>query len=45
MADYAHATSIEHEDSIMSQRAGLEQAAPMLKRCLIGEQPGGMWWV
>ena len=45
MVGYDHAISIEHEDSIMSQREGLERAVSMLKRCIIGEQPGSMWWV
>ena len=45
MVGYDHAISIEHEDSIMSQREGLERAVSMLKRCLMGEQPGDMWWV
>ena len=45
MVGYDHAISIEHEDSIMSRREGLERAVSMLKRCIIGEKPGGMWWV
>ena len=45
MVGYDHAISIEHEDSIMSQREGLERAVSMLKRCIMGEQPGDMWWV
>ena len=45
MVGYDHAISIEHEDSIMSQREGLERAVSMLKRCIMGEQPGSMWWV
>lgn len=45
MVGYDHAISIEHEDSIMSQKEGLERAVSMLKRCIIGEQPGDMWWV
>ena len=45
MVGYDHAISIEHEDSIMSQREGLERAVSLLKRCMIGEQPGAMWWV
>ncbi len=45
MVGYDHAISIEHEDSIMSQKEGLERAVSMLKRCIIGEQPGEMWWV
>ena len=45
LVGYDHAISIEHEDSIMSQREGLERAVSLLKRCMIGEQPGAMWWV
>ena len=45
MVGYDHAISIEHEDSILSQKEGLERAVSMLKRCMIGEQPGDMWWV
>ena len=45
MVGYDHAISIEHEDSLLSQREGLERAVSMLKRCIIGEQPGDMWWV
>lgn len=45
MVGYDYAISIEHEDSIMSQKEGLERAVSMLKRCLIGEKPGSMWWV
>ena len=45
MVGYDHAISIEHEDSIMSQKEGLERAVSMLKRCIMGEQPGSMWWV
>lgn len=45
MVGYDHAISIEHEDSIMSQKEGLERAVSMLKRCIMGEQPGDMWWV
>ena len=45
MVGYDHAISIEHEDSILSQKEGLERAVSMLKRCMIGEQPGAMWWV
>lgn len=45
MVGYDHAISIEHEDSIMSQKEGLERAVGLLKRCMIGERPGSMWWV
>ena len=45
MVGYDHAISIEHEDSIMSQKEGLERAVSMLRRCIMGEKPGAMWWV
>ena len=45
MVGYDYAISIEHEDSLMSKNEGLERAVGMLKRCLMGEKPGAMWWV
>ena len=45
MVGYDYAVSIEHEDSLMSKHEGLERAVQMLKRCLVNEQPGAMWWV
>lgn len=45
MVGYDYAISIEHEDSLMSKSEGLERAVHMLKRCLMNEQPGAMWWV
>ena len=45
MVGYDHAISIEHEDSLLSQREGLERAVSMLQRCIAGEKPGAMWWV
>ena len=45
LVGYDHAISIEHEDSLLSQKEGFERAVSMLKRCLISEQPGDMTWV
>ena len=45
MVGYDHAISIEHEDSLMSKKEGLEKAVDFLKGVLIFEQPGSMWWV
>ncbi len=44
MVGYDHAISIEHEDSLMSKREGLEKAVDFLKQTLIFEQPGKIWW-
>ena len=41
---YDGAVSIEHEDGFMSSREGLEKAVYFLKRTLIYENPGEMWW-
>ncbi len=41
---YDGAISIEHEDSLMSPREGLEKAIAFLKETLIYETPGKMWW-
>ena len=41
---YDAAVSIEHEDGFMSSREGLEKAVYFLKRTLIYENPGEMWW-
>ena len=42
---YDGAISIEHEDSLMSPKEGLEKAIAFLKNVLIYETPGQMWWV
>ena len=42
---YNGAISIEHEDSLMSPKEGLEKAIAFLKSVLIYESPGKMWWV
>lgn len=41
---YDGAISIEHEDSLMSQKEGLEKAIEFLKDVIIFEKPGAMWW-
>lgn len=44
LAGYDHAVSIEHEDSLMSTREGLEKAVSFLKDLLITENTSEMWW-
>lgn len=41
---YDGVISIEHEDSMMSPKEGLEKAIEFLKEVIIYEQPGEMWW-
>ena len=41
---YDGAVSIEHEDSLMSPKEGLEKAVSFLRDVVIKEQPGAMWW-
>lgn len=41
---YDGVLSIEHEDSLMSIREGLEKAVAVLKEVLIFENAGEMWW-
>ena len=41
---YDWALSIEHEDSLMSQKEGFEKAVAFLKRLVIEEQPGEAFW-
>jgi len=43
-SDYDGIISIEHEDSFMSPKEGLEKAVEFLKPILIREQPDAMWW-
>lgn len=42
---YDGAISIEHEDGLMSPKEGLEKAIDFLKKVLIYENAGEMWWV
>jgi len=44
MIGYDHAISIEHEDSLMSVNEGLTKAVEVLRRVLLTEKTGGMWW-
>lgn len=39
------AITIEHEDSLMSVKEGLEKAVAFLKDIIIKEPPAKMWWV
>ena len=41
---YDGAISIEHEDGLMSPKEGLEKAVDLLKKTLIYEKAGEMWW-
>ena len=41
---YDGVISIEHEDSLMSAKEGLEKAIAFLKDVIIFENPGEMWW-
>ena len=41
---YDGVLSIEHEDSMMSIKEGLEKAVAVLKEVLIFESAGEMWW-
>ncbi len=42
---YDGAISIEHEDSLMSSKEGLEKAISFLKEVLIFENAGEIWWI
>ena len=42
---YDDSISIEHEDSLMSAKEGLEKAIAFLKDKIVYEKPGAMWWV
>ncbi len=44
MVGYDGMISIEHEDSLMSVPEGLGKAIDMLKRVMMFEKNGGMWW-
>ena len=41
---YDNVLSIEHEDGMMSTREGLYKALDVLKRSVIAEKPGPMFW-
>ena len=42
---YNHVMSIEHEDSLMTSKEGLEKAIAFLRSVIISEpKPGSMFW-
>lgn len=45
LVGYDHAISIEHEDSLMSSKEGLEKACAFLNEIIIKEPKGEMFWV
>ena len=42
---YNDTISIEHEDSLMSPKEGLEKAIDFLKDKIVYEKPGAAWWI
>lgn len=44
LCGFEGAVSIEHEDSLMSIKEGLEKAVSFLKEVIISEEPAEMWW-
>lgn len=45
LVGYDDVLSIEHEDSVMTNKEGLEKAVSFLKECVISEEkPTGMFW-
>ena len=42
---YDDTISIEHEDSLMSPKEGLEKAVAFLKDKIVYEKPGAAWWI
>lgn len=44
-AGYDGVISIEHEDSLMSPKEGLEKAVKFLREVIIYENAGEMWWI
>ncbi len=44
MVGYDGVISIEHEDPLMSKEEGLKKAVDFLKRTIIFQTPGEMWW-
>ena len=41
---YDDSISIEHEDSLMSPKEGLEKAISFLSDIIVNEKPGAAWW-
>jgi sugar phosphate isomerase/epimerase len=44
MVGYDGVISIEHEDALMSKEEGLRKAVDFLKKTMIFQKPGEMWW-
>ena len=44
MTGYDHALSIEHEDSLMTAREGLEKAIRFLQSIVLNEPKGDVTW-
>jgi sugar phosphate isomerase/epimerase len=44
MVGYDGVISIEHEDGLMSADEGFAKAVEFLRRVIIKDMPGGMWW-
>jgi len=44
LVGYDYVLSIEHEDSLMSAKEGLEKAVKFLKGIILREKLGKMWW-
>ena len=44
LVGYDGAVSIEHEDSLMSPKEGLEKAVRFLQEIIIAEKPADIWW-
>jgi sugar phosphate isomerase/epimerase len=44
MVGYDGVISIEHEDALMSKEEGLRKAVEFLKKTIIFQKPGEMWW-
>lgn len=46
LVGYDHVMSIEHEDSLMTPKEGLEKAIACLREALIHDSnTGDMWWI
>lgn len=46
MTGYDYVMSIEHEDSLMTNKEGLNKAIELLRRVMMFDRkPGDMWWV
>ena len=44
MVGYDGVLSLEHEDGLMSAGEGFTKGVEFLRRVIIKDQPGAMWW-